>query len=531
MITSLASGVSGLKTSQMALNVIGDNLANLNTSGFKVSRVNFANELMQTIRPALESSGVVGGTNPIQIGTGTRVSSIIKNFTQGNLISTGRLFDLAIQGSGFFVLKGEFEDYYTRAGSFGLDKSNNIIDLGTGLRAKGISGNAINVPVGSTVEGRATTTASISGNLNAEFSTGAVNHVTKSISPYTVDGVPATTAALLNDLDQTTASYIAGDKISVIGSEHNGKTVNKSFVYGTDGTTLGDLIDFISNNFGTATASLDANGNLLLTSDPPGNSNLTLSISDDSGNTGRAAHPTYVADVIGSGDVYVTSLTVYDTLGTSYLITLYFEKTGNNQFDLTPTMEAEFGSVTDSISSINFNTNGSFASVDGTPTITITYPNNSMQTITLNFGTANTFDGLTQFGGTSSAASVYQDGYEEGYFSSVAVNQNGKVVSLFTNGQTREVGQIQLAIFSNPEGLSAVGNNLFSKTLASGDAVFVTALSGGVGSIISGALESSNVDMAEEFTKLIVSQRAFQANARTITTTDEILRELVNLSR
>jgi flagellar hook protein FlgE len=531
MITSLASGISGLKTSQTALNVIGDNLANLNTSGFKASRVNFANELTQTMQSALAPSDGLGGRNPIQIGTGTKVSSIGKDFSQGNLTSTGRPFDLAIQGSGFFVLTDQFQDFYTRVGSFALDKDNNIVDSGTGLMVKGVSGRAINVPVGSTVEGRSTTTTKIAGNLNAEFKEGAVNHISKSINPYTTGGAASTGATLLNDLEQTTTAYVVGDKINVIGSEHNGTTVNKSFVYGTDGTTLGDLITFISNNFGTATASIDADGYLLLTADPPGSSSIVLSISDNVGNTGSGNHPTYVTDTTGSGDVYVTTIPVYDTLGTSHLVTLYFEKTGSNQFGLTPTMDAEQGSVTSGITSVNFNSNGSFASVEGTPTITITYPDESEQMITLDLGTANTFDGLTQFGGTSSAAAVEQDGYGEGYFSSSTIDQHGKVIALFTNGQTRDVGQIQLATFSNPEGLSAEGNNLLSKTLASGEAILRTALSGGTGGVVSGALESSNVDMAEEFTKLIVSQRAFQANARTITTTDEILRELVNLSR
>ncbi|MCF6159506.1 MAG: flagellar hook-basal body complex protein [wastewater metagenome] len=534
MLISLTSGISGLKTSQAVLNVIGDNLANINTSGFKASRVNFANELTQTIQSALAPSNGLGGRNPIQIGTGTKISSINKNFSQGNLAPTGRPFDLAIQGSGFFVLTDNFQDYYTRVGSFTLDKNNNIVDSGTSLIVKGISGKAINVPVGSTVEGKATTTTSVVGNLNAEFKADAVNHVTKSLASYTTNnGEAATGATDINSLDQTTVPYQEGDKINIIGVEHDGTKISKSFIYGAgnDGTTLDDLITFISDSFGTASASIDENGYVLLTAEPPGNSNLTLSISDDSLNTGGAAHPTYVTDTTGSGDVYVTTIPVYNTLGTPHLVTLYFEKTDSDQFTLIPTMNADEGSVTSDITSIKFNANGSFASVEGSPVITITYPDSSVQAISLNFGTPNTFDGLTQFGGTSSAAAIKQDGYGEGYYSSSTIDQYGKVIALFTNGQTKDVGQIQLATFNNQEGLATVGNNLLSQTLASGDAVLRTALSGGTGSVVSGALESSNVDMAEEFTKLIVSQRAFQANARTITTTDEVLQELVNLSR
>jgi flagellar hook protein FlgE len=194
-------------------------------------------------------------------------------------------------------------------------------------------------------------------------------------------------------------------------------------------------------------------------------------------------------------------------------------------------MKAGEGTVTDAITSVNFNNDGSFGSVGGTSSITITYPDTSTQTVSLDFGSPRGFNGLVQFGGTSSAAAISQDGFEEGFFSTSTVNQDGTVVALFTNGQTQNVGKIQLAVFSNPTGLSSTGNNLLLPTLASGSAILKTALSGRVGSIASGTLEASNVDIAEEFTKLIISQRAFQANARTITTTDEVLQELVSIVR
>lgn len=532
--SSLNSGISGLKTSQMALNVIGDNLANLNTSGFKASRVSFANELTQTLKPALAPSGGLGGRNPIEIGTGTTVASIDKNYSQGTLSPTGRPLDLAIQGDGFFIVTNEFEDFYTRVGSFGLDKTNDLVDSGTGLKVKGISGGSINIPVNSTESGKATATTDIAGNLDAEFSTGASQHVLTTTSAYQIAGPAAAVAtSALNDLLANTTDYVAGDTIDIVGTELDGTPVIKVFQWGAalDGTTLGDLRDFISDNFGSATASIDGSGNLVLTADAPGQASLALTISDSSGNTGATTHPGYSTTTTGSGDVYITTVPVFDTLGTSHLVTLTFNKTAANTWTLTPTMKAGDGTVTDAITSINFNNTGSFSSVTGTSSMTITYPDSTTQTVSLDFGTPNAFSGLVQFGGTSSAASISQDGYEEGFFSSSTVNQDGKVVALFTNGQTKTVGQIQLATFSNPAGLSSTGNNLLSPTLASGSAVLKTALSGRVGSISSGALESSNVDIAEEFTKLIVSQRAFQANARTITTTDEVLQELVSIVR
>ena len=672
--SSLVAGISGLKSSQTALNVIGDNLANLNTSGFKSSRISFANELTSTIRPALAPTGGIGGINPLQIGSGTRVSSVDRDFSQGNLTPTGRTLDLAIQGDGFFILTDGFQDSYTRVGAFNVDKSNDLVDSGTGLKVKGVSGNAINIPVNSTVAGKATATTEIKGNLNAEFTSGAINHIIKTASPYTVVGTgttrtltgsidptastsvtgvgtafttelavgdkinvngeirkvtaitndtsltvdtaftdtgndttltagtgvltgsidPAASTAVvgvdtlftkelavgdqitvsgetrtisaitddtnltvsaafsnnandtsvmtdsmavadLNDLTVNTTDYVAGDKISIVGTEHNGSNVTKTFIYGTgtdqDGTTLGALRDFITSNYGTAKATIDTSGDLLLTADPAGASDITLTISDATGNTGVTNHPNYTVSTTGSGDVYSTTIPIFDTRGSSFLVALHFEKTDSNTWDLTPTMAAKDGSVTDALTSVTFNSNGSFASTTGTPAITITYKDGSTQTVSLDFGTANAFAGLTQFGGTSSAAATDQDGHGEGFFSSTTVNSDGKVVALFTNGKTNDIGQLQLATFSNPAGLSNEGNNAYQPTLSSGQAVLKTALSGRIGAIVSGVLESSNVDIAEEFTKLIVSQRAFQANARTITTTDEVLQELVNIVR
>ena len=672
--SSLVAGISGLKTSQVALNVIGDNLANLNTSGFKSSRVNFANELSQTMRSALAPSGGLGGRNPIQVGTGTKVSSIDKDFSQGNMSPTGRPLDLAIQGDGFFMLSDGTQNYFSRVGSFNLDKNNDLVDSGTGLKVQGTSGVAINVPVNATEAGKATTKTTISGNLNSEFTSGAVNHVASSATAYaavgtgtsrvltgsidptastsvtgvgtafstelavgdkinvngeirkvtaiasntalTVDAAFTDTAADaaltagtgvltgsidpaasttvtgigtaftselavgdtitvsgetrtisasasntsltvsvafsdnandtsvmsdskaiadLNDFSVNTTDYVAGDKINIVGQEHDGSTVSQNFIYGNgagqNGTTLGALRTFITSNYGSATASIDTSGNLLLSADQAGQSELTLNIADATTNTGATTFSSFAASTTGTGDVYVSSIPLFDTQGSSHLVSLSYEKTGSNTWSLTPSMKSAEGSVTTALTSMTFNANGSFASSIGTPTITVTYPDATTQTVTLDFGTPNTFGGLTQFGGTGSAAAISQDGYEEGFFSSTSTNPDGTVVALFTNGKTKNVGQLQLVTFSNPAGLTTNGNNLLSPSLASGAAVLKTAQSGRVGSILSGVLESSNVDIAEEFTKLIVSQRAFQANSRTITTTDEVLQELVNIVR
>jgi flagellar hook protein FlgE len=535
-VSSLASGISGLKTSQTALNVIGDNLANLNTSGFKSSRVNFSDELSQVLRSAQAPiSGGVGGKNPIQIGTGTRVASIDVNYAQGGLDPTGRPFDLAIQGDGFFIVTDGTTDYYTRVGAFNLDQNNDLVDSATGFKVKGVSA-TINVPVNTVVPANATTLVNLAGNLDSATSTGAVNQVvstapnTYMISPTTA----AVSATTLNSLTVNTTDYVTGDTINVSGDETNGTDVSATFTYGAanDGTTLGDLMNFISTSFGSATATISS-GNIVLTSDAPGVSKLTVSLSDGSSNTGATTFSSSSIATTGSGATYVTTIPVFDAQGKSYPVTLTFSKASTNTWDVAATMKPVDGSVASlGVTAINFNNDGSFASITGTTALTITLPGTAgTQVVNFDFGLANAFNGLTQLSASSSAAAITQDGFGAGFYLSSSVNADGTIEALFTNGQTQILDQIQLATFANPAGLTKDGRNMVLPSVASGQAVLRLAGSGTAGSIQSGSLESSNVDIAEEFTKLIISQRAFQANARTITTADEVLQELVNIVR
>ncbi len=535
-VSALAAGISGLKTSQTALNVIGDNLANLNTAGFKSSRVNFSDELSQILRAAQAPiTGGVGGKNPIQIGSGTKVASIDVDYSQGSLDPTGRTFDLAIQGDGFFIVTDGTTDSYTRVGAFNLDENNDLVDSATGLKVQGVS-STINIPVNTVVPANATTLVDMVGNLDSATSTGAVNQVITTTSAFQVAGpLPATAGTALNNVLANTTNYVTGDTINVTGDETNGTDVSATFTYGAtnDGTTLGDLRTFISNNYGSATASIDASGNIVLTADAPGSSKLIATLSDGTGNTGATTFPGFSVTTTGSGDVYVTTVPIYDAQGKSYPVTLTFNKTAANTWAVAATMKPSDGSVASfGITAINFNTDGSFASITGTTALTITLPAGAgTQVVNLNLGLANAFNGITQLSATSSAAAVSQDGYGAGFYLSSSVNADGTIEALFTNGQTQTLDQLQLATFANPAGLEKQGKNLLLPSVSSGQAVLRLAGSGSTGTITSGSLESSNVDIAEEFTKLIVSQRAFQANARTITTTDEILQELVNIVR
>ena len=532
-VSALAAGISGLRIAQTALNVIGDNLANLNTPGFKSSRVTFSDELSQTLRPANAPSGGVGGKNPMQSGTGARVSSIDVNYGQGGITPTGRPFDLAIEGEGFFVLTNGTQDFYTRVGAFNLDENSDLVDSATGYKVKATA-STINVPTDTVVPARATANVNLVGNLDSGTTSGAENQEITTTSIFQVAGpATATQGSALNDLTINTTNYdLTNDTINITGSETNGTDVNTVFTYGTNGTTLGELRDFISASYGSATASIDGSGNIVMTADAPGSSSLSLTITDGSSTDGVTAWNSFSVTTTGSGETYVTTVPIFDAQGKSFPVTLTFEKTASNVWDVSATMKPADGSITTfALGDINFGPNGSFASITGTTAMTITLPDSTIQVVNFNLGLANGFTGLTQLSGNSSAAATSQDGYEAGFFLSVTVNSDGSIEALFTNGQTQTLDQMQLATFANPAGLEKQGKNLLLPSVASGAAILRLPQTGSTGSIVSGALEGSNVDIAEEFTSMIINQRAFQANARTITTNDEVMQELVNIVR
>lgn len=523
---ALNSGVSGIRLHQNMLDVIGNNLANVNTYGYKSSRLLFADLLSQTL-----SNGKSG--NPMQVGKGVTIGSITSNFSQGTLETTNRPFDFALQGEGFFVLNGGSRDYFTRVGAFTVDSSNNLVDSNTGYKVMDTSGKSIEIPYGSTVLGKGTTRVSLTGNLDASaFNT--TSEVLLTASSLTVSGVAATTTTALNSLDSNTTDYVNGDTILITGTKSDGTPISATFTYGTDGTTVGSLITKLNSSgvfggtTGNATASLDASGKLKLKSNTSGKDELTLTLADGGSNTGKM---TWTDHSLG-GAIHTTSTDFFDAQGTRHTVTFRFTKEGDNVWDMTASMDSGDGEITDStISNIKFNDDGTY-STSGDAELSFQFNGfDTADSIVFNLGTSGKSDGLTQNGGKATAAISSQDGYPYGTFDTVSVGSDGTLRALYTNGITQDVATLKIALFNNLNGLAKAGDNLFIQTTASGDATFTTGGSGRAGTIASGFLEGSNVDMATELTALITAQRGFQLSTKVITTADEVLAEAVNLKR
>jgi flagellar hook protein FlgE len=423
LFSALSIGESGLADQGAALSVIGNNIANVSTVGFKASRTEFADLL------SAEGGGDVG-----KIGLGARVSDVRTLFTQGSIEATGRNLDLAIQGDGFFVLGDGQGQLFTRAGSMQLDPSQGIIYvegkplLGTPLDVNGNPTGSL-TPVtlaNSTSQAQATTTATLHGNLPASD---AVN---------------------------------------------------------------GTAFDTVTPSFANAFAA--------------------------------------------SNDPY--SIRVYDSLGAAHDVSVFFKKTGANTWDVHMGVDAgETGGTAGQLqligsASISFNPDGSFGGVTaGSLSSNVTFSGANAQTVTLNLGTAGQLDGMTQFASPFGVASVSQDGFGAGSLASVDVNAQGIVTATYDNGQTRELYQLALAHFNAPEGLQPIGNQLYRATIDSGDPAIGAPGSQGNGTIVASSLEQSNVQLAQEFINLISTQRAFQANTRTITASDTMLGDLLNIIR
>jgi flagellar hook protein FlgE len=416
MMRALFAGVTGLRNHQTKMDVIGNNIANVNTVAFKASRVTFQEAFVQLLQGAGRPLGGIGGTNPIQIGTGIHVGSTDQLFTQGSLETTGQPLDLAVQGDGLFVVSNGQHNVYTRAGNFSLDANGKLVMPGTGYVVQGILADA-----------------------NGSF---------------------ASTSAI-------------GDVQVQLGSKAPAH----------------------------ATTQIAINGNI----------------------DARAA----------VGDQHTMAVTVYDSLGTAHELKLQFTNTGPGQWTWTATSSS--ATITPAgTGTLTFNNDGTLATFTypgGGSNITVTPVGASPLDITINPGTVGAIDGLAGFASTSNAVVNSQDGYPAGDLVNISVDNHGVITGFFTNGVNRSLAQIALASFNNPSGLIRAGGNVYEETANSGLAVIGFAGVTNSSVLTPGALESSNVDISQEFTNMIITQRGFQANARVITTADEMLNELVNIRR
>lgn len=557
MMRSLYSGVSGIRAHQVRMDVIGNNIANINTIGFKGARAVFADVLSQTISGATGPSSARGGTNPVQVGLGVGTAAIDTILSQGNLESTGLVTDLALTGDGFFVLRDGLQLSYTRAGSFQFDSDGTLVNPSNGFIVQGYladgNGNIspgtgvqdINLPFAQSVAARATDVVTYRGNLNADSD--PLGTIQQSVSMYD-GGAEAAAATLLTDLENgegVNSGLVATDVIT-IKADIGGVSVTPVTLTVAAATTLGDLADSIETALGLAAGSVTVNssGQLVITGDK-GEANEITNVSI----TARDAADTVDRLVFNTLNIYTpiqfarnagthtATIQVYDSLGATHTLSVEFTKVdGANEWTWAASLDGTASVLSGGTGRAFFRQDGSFDSFtyDGGATALSIDPGNNAQSpmqIQLDFGSTGEFGGLTQFVSPFNAVASNQTGYSNGSLDSISIDQTGKITGRFTNGVLKTMAQIALANFTNPAGLLRDGDNNFVVSLNSGDALIGIPGAGVQGTIISGALEQSNVDLALQFTDMIIAQRGYQAAARVIRNADEMLSEVVNIRR
>ena len=715
MLKSLYSGVSGLQSHQVAMDVESNNIANVNTIGFKYSRANFSDLLAQTKAIATAPQGELGGKNSVQVGLGSTVSSMTQIFSQGSVQNSDKNTDIAIQGDGFYIVSPDSGTTYkyTRAGDFKFDAGGNFVD-NNGYIVQGwvrdeetgkVDSTApitnINIPPGLTTPAQASSEVVLKANLNsgpvvdnysaafavpsgpapalptlpavdangnpiASGDLGVMYNETGEAfslqedqgvwiafqSSTKTDAANNSVAAGATELDITftlddgttqqitTSGGLATNTVSENGARYvsaiNAQTSTTGITASYD--SLNEKITLTNTNSSsseshnirlTATGGADGSG-LTTTStkgeeetayryryDPTGNSSLAgsdktfktisdlrnameIQAQDNDGGAGVLSNITVavnergklvienpggsaddydvnlqitsivetgvtensnfitnmsalnsVLPVSGGGQAFSqsfnaathsSSIDVYDSLGSKHTLRMEFRKTAldsttGSTWDMVVSVP-EPGTIdtiapnNEKAGSVKFNNDGSLSTFNP-PNISFSGNNGSApdQQIGLAFGTANSFDGMTSFDSTSATSGISQDGFTGGDLVGVRIDQSGTLVGSFSNGRSFGLAQIGMAKFTNNEGLGVEGGNIFTQTANSGDPIIGTAATAGRGFIQSSALEASNVDLSRALTQLIVIQRGYQANGKTITTSDQLLETLIGLKR
>ena len=565
MSFALSAGVTGLQAHQRMLDVAGNNLANVNTTGFKSSRITFSELLSQTIKKASQPTSTVGGTNPQQMGSGVGIAGISPNMQQGNIVNTGNPLDLAMEGEGYFVLNDGSKNVYTRAGALAVDADSNMVDPATGYLVQRIGSvgesdgfqtagdSNVKVPYDVAMAASATLEVALAGNLSSDgtFDTTQTQKLSSNIALTTSSGTAAISTTLISALDQFSGSFGSTDtdgKLYVTGYQPDGTAVTDTTGLDVGATTtVADVLTYIETQLGASniTASLSS-GKIVVTDDTSGysRSDLTLAYTGSSDGDDSLTVPAYFElSSVGGEEVKNINITVYDNLGGKHVLSGAFVRTNTaNTWDMVLTsITGDVNAITPDnrrIRSVEFDaTNGSYAGLNATVgdtsqfVVTFAHDTSTPQTIAMSMGTAGQLNGLTQFAGNSTAVAREQDGYEAGRLSTVSVNNSGIVIGAFSNGIKKDMATIQIALFQNASGLESVGSGYSIPSANSGEAVATQAMVGGAGSIHGGALEKANADVASEFVNMIHAQNGFQANARTIRVANDILRELSGLIR
>ena len=582
--TSLFTGLSGLVANSRRLDVIGNNISNVNTTAFKSTRMAFAPSFSRTFSLGSAPGTTTGGTNPAQIGLGVTVASTQRNFNNGPIGGTGVATDIAIEGDGFFIVDVAGAQNFTRAGNF-LRNPNNDLVTQSGARVLGYAVNEqfnvedgnlvpISIPIGTLTLAEATSQVTFNGNLNAAGNVATQGSTFLSSRMFT-DAALTTPVTAATDIT-TTNVYVSDGlggsilmfdaatnpkSITMSGVEKGGKTIApRTFAFSGAsvagaadfGTTLGDFASFVEDVLGlnnqnigvtsnlNGNVSFDAQGRMVIV----GNEGVVQELGPESiefsaSNIGAGSSQpiTLARSSAANGESVRTSFIIYDSLGTPVTVDMTFVLQGTTASGGTSWQMIAESDGSDALSRIvglsevTFDSDGSLLSATS-QTLSIVRDNgaNSPLTISLDFN-SDTYAVSSLSANASNLAAVFQNGSPIGTLSNFLIAEDGRIAGSFTNGLTRTIGQVAIAKFTNPEGLVDAGDNLYRSGPNSGAAFITRPREFGTGRLVGSALEQSNVDLSQEFINMILASTGYSAASRVITTTDELINQLLALGR
>ncbi|MEY4119162.1 MAG: putative flagellar hook protein FlgE [Planctomycetota bacterium] len=582
--TALFTGLSGLISNSRRLDVIGNNISNVNTTAFKSNRMQFTPTFSRNFTLGTAPGTNSGGTNPGQVGLGVTVAGTQRNFNNGAIGATGVATDVAIEGDGFFIVDVAGTRHFTRAGNFVRNPQNELVTQ-SGARVMGfgvdeqfnvIEGDLVplSVPVGTLTLAEASRNVIFNGNLNASGSVGTTGSVhtgrawfTDAAMTISVDANTDLTTTNIYMSDGAGGSILAFDSttnpktITVSGVEKGGKDLgSKTFAFsptavaGADGngTTLGEFTDFLEDVLGLdnsavgstsnlgGNVAINASGQLVITGNEGTVQDLGLETADFVVNTpGAGSGQPLVLQKSGSanGESVRTSFVVYDSLGTPLTIDLTFTLQETSASGGTTWQFVAESNDNDAVSrliglgEVTFDATGRFTNATN-QSFSIVRTNGAVSPLTVNMDFNSGTDSVSSLtDSASNLAAVFQDGSPIGTLSNFSIGEDGRISGSFTNGLTRTIGQVALAKFSNPEGLIDAGDNLFRTGPNSGTPLVAKPRDFGTGRLVGGALELSNVDLSQEFINMILASTGYSAASRVITTTDELINQLLVLGR
>jgi len=585
--TAMFTGLSGLSSNSQRLDVIGNNIANVNTTAFKSNRIEFQSAFTRNFALGTSPGANTGGRNPMQIGLGTSLAGTQRNFANGTISPTGIMTDMAIEGDGFFVVNDGNSRFYTRAGSFQRNANNELVTMG-GARVMGHPIDSefnvvktqmvdLSVPIGSLSLAVATRNVQFTGNLNSGgmAATTGSSHTSSAMfhgddmnlmngNEDLVNGTGNLIIEGGNSKQQLAIEAGANTVITISGIEKDGQDLG-TFTFGfmdettantrgieNYGSTMNDFLDFLGKILGLSneefggydlggSLSINANGEIAINGNLGAVQDLRIPTGAFSAtsDTGNAMENPFVmsSQNKADGESVRTSFSTFDSLGAPVTVDLSFVLVDTTPGEGSKWMYIAESADHDAIGRIvgqglvQFDSNGQYVTSTGNE-ITIARSNGAETPFSVDLGFSSGADAIYALADQNSKLSaVYQDGSPSGTLSNFAVSADGTIMGSFTNGLSRPIGQIALAKFTNPQGLVDEGNNLFSAGANSGDPQIVEAGDFGTGRIIGGALELSNVDLSQEFINMILASTGYSASSRVISTTNELIQQLLVLGR